>query len=285
MSEDDFIRRGMVDQGNDISRIKEIIGSYSPKSGVKFTYERENKYGLFRPDREILMSDNELIEWAENFSGDTYDSFKDRMSFEEYENYMLKEARDYKKREGVGNIYIGSGNLEILIPGITDRINQEKGKIVFLENGLSEAPVSMALKYEKGELIEEPVIVDIFGYIELLEDLYYLGYECSQHDIPFPYLKQLNQTSNICKQITNGNLLAVNHFVNQKNIPRELKNASLLINSSLPASTLEKQLLMLAPGGQLYTYQKDVVTDAKYNVSSICDESGRPKASGITRID
>lgn len=285
MSEDDFIRRGMVDQGNDISRIKEIIGSYSPKSGVKFTYERENKYGLFRPDREILMSDNELIEWAENFSGDTYDSFKDRMSLEEYEHHMLEDARDYKKREGVGSIHISSGNLEICIPGITDRINLEKGKIVFLENGLSEIPVSMALKFKEGQLMEIPVIVDIFDYKELLEDLYCLGYEFSQHDIPFPYLNKLNQTSNICKQITNGNLLAVNHFVDQKNIPRELKNASLLINSNLPASTLEKQLLMLAPGGQLYTYQINVVTDAKYNVSSICDESGRPKASGITRID
>lgn len=153
-----------------------------------------------------------------------------------------------------------AAQLEQAMPGIGERLAAERGKIVFLGNGLSTVPVEVA---EKGRKSEPPVVADVFDYPAILADFKDLmmaltedGVDVTQ--VPF-LLDRIRNALVINKGIADGTIKAVNYIVGSGNPPEELKDADLIVNCYGPSATttLSEQWSLLKPTGELWMRDLD----------------------------
>ncbi|MBN2015448.1 hypothetical protein JW766_01310 [Candidatus Dojkabacteria bacterium] len=143
---------------------------------------------------------------------------------------------------------------ETEFPGILERIERERGKILFLGNGLSDIPLIPAALLSKGILDQPATIVDVFDYMLLKDDIYAV-YELLKGNGPIPqnlwYI--LNKTVFLCNAISLGRLKVIQYCFGTSNIPAELLNSNLVVNLwGPPITTLHEQLALLTVGGELY---------------------------------
>ncbi|MBS3169882.1 hypothetical protein J4210_05340 [Candidatus Woesearchaeota archaeon] len=165
-----------------------------------------------------------------------------------------------KRSSLVGGIGITSRRLATLeedLPGSRRLLAEAAGKVVFLGNGFSSAPIYLSSRHEKRELTSPPIIVDLFNYHLACQDYARLKAAFEQNRRQFPQKLEwpLSNLLSITKAIDAGHLTAVEYLVGSGNPPEEIRDASLVINCFGPNRySLEEQCQILAPGGILHTY-------------------------------
>lgn len=145
-----------------------------------------------------------------------------------------------------------SRTIEGIIPGLIERITKEEGKILFIGNGLSDIPLVASQKDRVGL---ELIVVDIFKYQDLTDDLQRFHDALTEQQIPEPlnlrlYLRGATQLS---QAIKTGSLKFVYYCFGSNTIPRSLLDADLVINIVGPSiETISEQVQLLRIGGELY---------------------------------
>jgi hypothetical protein len=105
--------------------------------------------------------------------------------------------------------------IECVLPGITTRISTEEGKIVFIGNGTSNAPLEGREKYGHKNI----TINDAFSYNELLQYLIIMRDAFSNTRLEYPLSFELDDISKLCFNIHTGNITAVRYKFGTDNIP------------------------------------------------------------------
>lgn len=144
--------------------------------------------------------------------------------------------------------------LEKELPTVKQALMTTQGKIAFLGNGLSPAPLIVAKRYAEGELQEVPIIVDMFDYPKLEEDLRTLevGFKINGLKAFFPFNEHIANVTKLNREVRLGNLKAINCCIGKEKLPADLFNLSLAINVFGPNNeALGKQPSLLKQGGQL----------------------------------
>lgn len=144
--------------------------------------------------------------------------------------------------------------IELSIPGTIKQLEEHnhdsynsKGKIAFLGNGLSIAPLSIA------SAKKPPIIVDVFDYAQLQYDLEEITSGFKKHHMPNIFFEELSAIHAINTGISQNKIKSVRHIFGTTPVPRMLCDIALAINChGPPATTLYEQLEILAPGGRLH---------------------------------
>lgn len=263
----------------------EIVQKFHPTSEVTFTYDEDRKIIHMRVKREVNMTNVEAKEYAiQEFGLENL-----RHTFTEEQNSeLIVEGKRSKSLENVGGIGITGRNLtdiEEIIPGVTEELLTQTGKIIFLGNGLSTAPVEI-LEVQHGAL-PEVVVLDMFDYRKLLLDLQALKQSFFEEGMSFPadLSDYLLKCSQIVKEIDAGRVKAVEYSLGDGQLPEEAKGADLAINSyGPPNSTFHEQVSCLKVGGRLYNYSREIPTTSGVQVKPIVTDDG-VVANIVTRIN
>jgi hypothetical protein len=153
--------------------------------------------------------------------------------------------------KGITDRYLDE--IDGILPGIKKRVFQEEGKIVIPGNGLSDVPCLLAERYQRGKLHERPVILDVFSYPTLLHDLNEINHVFEVNALLPPAQSDVRSLTPIVEYIHSGDLIALQYYFGSGKVPSEAKQANLVINCHGPRlETLDEQLALLAPGGELY---------------------------------
>jgi hypothetical protein len=262
---------------------EQIARSFKPTSGVRLVHE-DGRF-LLETLRETEMTDQEALDYAiEVFhlqrEPATYD--------EEEKQEMISAGRLQKSRENIGGFGITTRNLlelETVIPGITQELLSEKGRIVFIGNGLSTAPVEILQKMDPNTA-PEIVLVDLFEYSALYQDLLRLRNLFQENGIPWPgdLDDYLAKATALVGPITRGKVKTIRYVFGDGNPPEQIREADLMVNSyGPPKSTMCEQIHCLKRGGRLFTYQRDVPQASFARIAPIMAPGGK-KANIVTRI-
>ncbi len=143
---------------------------------------------------------------------------------------------------------------EEIMPGIQDRLDMERGKIVFPGNGLSNVPLIISGKYDERIVKAPPVIVDILDYQLLEQELSRVKSELDTAGLGYLLTEHLDKLGALNGAHRAGKLLTVNYFFGKEAVPKELTNANLVVNCmGPPLTSISEQLFLLAPNGELYS--------------------------------
>lgn len=275
-----------------IQVIKAVLAGYTPtKSGATFSFrDGVNQLIIHSPVREYgSMDDEELIVWYEDTYHINYRELAHKMSPEEYRAEVVKEAKYSKQREFIGGLGLTARSLDEVeeeIPTSTKALEHASGRVIFIGNGLSDAPLFLAEKFHGGKIDSPPIIVDMFDYEKLYEDLAEISRRISDMMVPLPFPLEENSVKlgNLIKALRQGDLIAVNYCVGSNSPPEILQGASMIINCHGPATaSIEDQLSLLAPGGSLYTtYHNYSPEGGAYQKRSII-KKGKTIAAVITK--
>lgn len=141
--------------------------------------------------------------------------------------------------------------MNMIIPGISDRLIREEGKIVFLGNGLSDAA------YWLGSKKRTIVVVDMFDYRVLAEDFMRFERYLVEIGIGAPKLFGLfsSRLKRLVRGIEEGRIFFEQHLLGSTGrLPVSLLESSMVVNLFGPSmATLALQLGMLALEGELWT--------------------------------
>jgi hypothetical protein len=156
---------------------------------------------------------------------------------------------------GVGVTARNMERLESVLPGVTEELMQEPGKIVILGSGLSTAPLDILDQRGPDNQPEDLVLLDAMDYAALKADLDGLRDVLEQHLIEQP--PSLTTYREKCDALLaaaeGGKVKLVQHVVGAGEMPAAAREASLVVNTfGPPEHTLRDQLDALAPGGRLY---------------------------------
>lgn len=145
------------------------------------------------------------------------------------------------------------------IPGVKQQLEQVTGKIIIAGNGLSaETAKLLGNRYSKAGLSTKSVIVDLFDYPALRDDLADIYEACRYRitDIATEIGKKLASASAISDEIHEGNVESVRYCFGSGDLPEMLLDADLVINCVGPISegeSLKEQLAIVRKGGKLIT--------------------------------
>jgi hypothetical protein len=210
------------------------------------------------PRLPVTMGEEELILWYETETGARFDDVRDFQSYDQYRSDVLGSAKGLKSREYIGGAGVTDRGIDELaqqLPGVKEDLGSVAGKVVFLGNGLSDVPLIVSQRYARGSVKTSPVVVDLFLNSDLKNDLERVVEESKKRGIEIPrslenYYRKVRLLD---VEIQEGNLANVQYHVGSGNVPSELTNADLIINSNGPdVTSIHEQLSMLAVGGLLY---------------------------------
>jgi hypothetical protein len=189
--------------------------------------------------------------------------------YDKIHNYL---TLNFKGQQGLGGIGITkrlTAEIDSHLPGLSKRLERERGKIVFIGNGVSISPTGIARKYAKKQIDEKPIIVDVFDYFDILDDLNEVNRRFFDSGKESPVHTELISLTELVYQIRKGNLEAVRYFFGsgEEKVPETLKDSSLVINcNGPPITTLDEQLTMLKIGGELYANLQPYHGENKYPI-------------------
>ncbi|MFC1609902.1 hypothetical protein ACFL6C_03000 [Myxococcota bacterium] len=238
--------------------IQDVLSKLPKKSNLVFFHERGDGWGM----ESLLfteMDDNAVIRLYEETFDVSYETHgkPDGLTKDQYRAEVLERARISLTRDALGGIGATGRTLEEMekdIPGLKNRLAQEQGKIVFLGNGLSPAPLEAVQAFKSGRLQTPPVILDVIDYAAVAEDLAQLKKALEAKGIDFPFDEELEAAREITLAEAEGDLVVVQCLLGQDPVPEQAKDASLVINSHGPGlDTLPEQVSLLRDGGDLAT--------------------------------
>ncbi len=169
-----------------------------------------------------------------------------------YFQAVTKDKADYSFIGGIGIQAYTIDQVNVLLPGVKERLKTVQGQIAFFGNGFSNAPLTL----RERKNIPPPLIVDMFEYPTIYQDYRQLARICERFRLPFhiPWAKQL---VDLIEPINDGSLHAVQHFFRKdpQQLPSALHNLHMAINHlGPPDEAFEEQLTTLAPGGELWIW-------------------------------
>lgn len=234
--------------------LEEIVSEIEIESGVRFECdEGDVKHFIRPPHAPITISEDDLIKWAVSEGRVGFNPLRKDLK---YRKWLLEAAKSQYDLGRVGGLDMSAFNLkevERYLPGIGRIINEETGKVGFIGNGLSDVPLIVAERYKKREVFKIPVIADMFSFELLHMDMKKMERRYEARGLKFPYEKELGKLARLVEAIEDGYLVAVKYFFGSDALPNTLKNCVLVINRhGPPSSTINEQLQMLSPSGQLY---------------------------------
>ena len=246
----------------------DIARRYPTTSGVRLQLAPEDGGLMVDYDTTRHLSDEEVLAAG----GRTVDDFETTAE----RNRAVDHTRFIQNRKKVGGLGVTSRPLkEIndLVPGIDERLRTEPGKIVFLGNGLSLAPLEVL-----AQRIDNPdiVIQDAFDYRRLRDDLAGLQAALAAQGMRAVGVDaHLARCQTLVDAIDAGRLRAEAFFFDGNSpLPDNLQGASLALNIvGPPPQTTAQQLTCLAPGGRLFTWHGWPAAAAGIRVYAM-DESG-----------
>jgi hypothetical protein len=203
-------------------KTQEIIGTFKPQTDVRITQELDRQ-------RELQVQ------------------------------YVTPAGPDKKSRQNlIGGYGMTRRTLESIgniLPGVKDQIQTVRGKIVFLGNGFSLAPLE-ALEHA-GSNKPEIVVADAVDYRQLQYDLARLkaAFDAGLVEPPSLLLDTLERCNLLLDAQAAGSIKLVQHTVGGDTpLPQAMQGAQLAVNVyGPPMSTVDQQLECLSPGGKLYT--------------------------------
>lgn len=142
-------------------------------------------------------------------------------------------------------------------PGLLDLLKCTNGKIIFLGNGLSDYPLETAERHKAGELLDVPIVVDVFDYREMHREIESLIEILRQNSIAPPplLLKKYERLTQMIKMAEDGHLKFVQHIIGHNQTFPEILNCDLAVNAFGPSiNCLQQQLELLNLGGKLCIY-------------------------------
>ncbi len=71
-------------------------------------------------------------------------------------------------------------------PGLSELFNNAQGHVIFVGNGFSDYPLSLAERYKQGEISHQPIIVELYDYRLVLEDFTNLRRAFEKGGFEFP---------------------------------------------------------------------------------------------------
>ena len=102
------------------------------------------------------------------------------------------------KEEFAGGVDITGRSLtelEAKLPTVSEALRTTIGQIAFFGNGLSDAPLLIVDRYILGEFPPPPIIVDMFDYAKLKEDISSITEDFVNSMIDPPFLLHLHKMS------------------------------------------------------------------------------------------
>jgi len=245
--------------------IEEILRDFKPQSNVKFICIDDDECKHLALCPFVPVSTEEIVKYA---------SRKLQMSEEQYHNLSEPEKAEVEKlaaKAPIGGLAITSRSIWELVEIMPELLScilnkaQIGGKIVFVGNGLSTAPLELleCLNKRKAE-IPEIVLVDVFDYSTLLRDLRNLEQQFIHAEHEFP--KDLEELLSKCQELSNAirerQIKAIKYIVGSGNPPEELNNADLIVNCFGPPPHTTKELMQcLKVGGELHITGKPLAED------------------------
>ncbi|HET8670123.1 MAG TPA: hypothetical protein VFM05_05685, partial [Candidatus Saccharimonadales bacterium] len=154
---------------------------------------------------------------------------------------------------GAGITHRQLSRLEQEIPGIQEVLMSTAGKVVFLGNGLSTAPLEL-LELRRDNA-PEIVLVDAIDYRLLQTDLHRLqaSFDAALIESPPSLRNALVRCNLIVKAESEGRLRIVSHIIGDPGLPPEARDADIAVNVyGPPLTTIDEQLLTVKPEGKLY---------------------------------
>lgn len=249
-----------------------VLQEFGPTlSGIRFEYA-----GIFPPISPLKQEDDDIAGFLALKTNTAYLALQKKLAAGKFRQ-LIENDMDFKqsqKHKGVGGIGVtsrGPEELEKEIPWANEILSLETGKIAFLGNGFSSVPLIYAKKYEEGKLSHPPIILDCFDYTLAREDFISFKIHCEQYDLPLDprYARCFDNLFELCSEIQNKNLIPVNYFFGQNDVPRILEGTELAVNChGPPASSLDEQLSILRVGGELCTNNwltKDIIKTIEPN--------------------
>ena len=203
-----------------------------------------------------ILSEEELLAYAIkqfDLNPETLDGY----SREE----VVSEMRRKIERRGLGGLGITDRTLKDIyrdLQGAEPYLNNAQGKVVFIGNGFSIAPLELSENDKEGR-ISDIIVSDIFDYQTVLQDVIRLKQAFANKKLKTPEtIDNLGTTlETLVSAIQTRRIKFVKHIFGRDSLPEELKGARLVVNSyGPPAVTVSEQLDMLAPEGVLVTYLK-----------------------------
>lgn len=173
-------------------------------------------------------------------------------------SYRLQRAvhTSYIGGQGISDRDVQAVESQFKLPGFGELLVQERGRIVILGNGLSNIPVALAKRYAEGELEKPPVVVDLFDYRKLQDDIAKIEEMLAANGVPLPFdSKRKEALAGIVTAADAGQVTLLVHKVINADwyrIPSQCQDASLVLNIvGPPPGTISSQLEMLRSGGRL----------------------------------
>ncbi len=175
---------------------------------------------------------------------------------------FLLELADQENIGGRGVTSRSLSEVESELPGITKRLETKVGKVVFIGNGLSDAPLFLSSRYERGETMYPPFIADALDYRQLMAELLSIEGGLKARGIRSPFYEETSNLRRLLSAVDSGTLVPVNYRFGLGHIPCEIRKASLVVNChGPPISTLAEQLALIAPAGELYVHLKSYMKE------------------------
>jgi len=262
---------------------EQIVRDFKPTSEVSFHHDEGRSF--IETHRQVEMTDQEAFDYAvETFSLQGITSTFD----EEQRKEIIFEGREWKSKENIGGFGItarGLDELEEVIPGVSEELLSQQGKIVFVGNGLSTAPVEILQKLGTSAA-PEIVLVDLFDYGALHQDLKRLKEQFDQKGVQWPndLNDKLIKSAALVEQIKLGKVKTVKYILGDGNPPEEMRNADLMVNSfGPPEQTLHEQIQCLKVAGRLFTSSRELPPTSQAKVTPIVSPDGKV-ASVATRV-
>lgn len=138
------------------------------------------------------------------------------------------------------------------LPGISERLLNEVGKVIFIGNGFSDVPLTR-IANENNQNLGSTIVCDLHDYRLVGEDLRFLETLFERQQIINPFIRQLRNVEALLDAAANGKLSLVSHYVGSSPVPPLLSDADLAINVwGPPYTTVEEQVKMLRAGGELW---------------------------------
>lgn len=255
-----FAFHGENSEGPSEENLKALTGllsEFGSKSGVTFTARNRYYISLSPPDLSQTLTDEQLISLMKHSpvpSGQ--ESMRADAETDEEVILIAKMIDTGRYLGGTGITGRDIEQLEEYIPTVTQRLKDERGKIVFLGNGVSDVPLIAAINHANGLLTAEPVVVDIFDYELLLDDFNMISLQCTNQGITIPsgFSEHHLKLQALVTAAQQGNLKFINYYVGSGTPPQEIHNADLIINCMGPGrQTGTEQFSLLRIGGELYT--------------------------------
>lgn len=259
-----------------------IIKDFKPTGGIDFFHD--DGIIFLETKKTVNMTDQGALDYAiQHFS---LQGIKDSLTEDQIQE-AVSTARERKSKEGIGGFGITARSLagiEEMIPGISELLHSQKGKIVFIGNGLSTAPIELLQNKAKDDT-PQIVIADLFSYEDSLRDFQKLRDAFIQDGVIWP--SGLNDGMNYCKalceQINLGKIQAVRYAIGDGSLPDQLQDADIVVNSNgPPESTLNEQIQCLKVGGRLFTNYINLPETIGVRIEKIA-LGGKEVASIVTR--